>query len=61
MLNFCSSPSGIGFDPAKYGTTLTGAPLHQSPYQHKFGFDQNVGICVKNLNAGQAGQFRQLI
>jgi hypothetical protein len=42
MLNFCDNGKGKGFDPAKYGTTLTGTPLHESPYKHKFGFDQSI-------------------
>jgi hypothetical protein len=42
MLNFCDNGKGKGYDPAKYGTTLTGTPLHESPYKHKFGFDQSI-------------------
>jgi len=39
MLNWCDNNQGRGYDPEKYGTTLTGTPLHESPYRHRFGYD----------------------
>jgi hypothetical protein len=51
----------MGYDPTQYGKTLTGAPLHASPFSHKFGFDRNVKICTKTLSFGEADQFSQRI
>lgn len=61
MANWCDNKKGKGYDPAKYGTTLTGTPLHESPYHHKFGYDQNIKICDKTLTFGEVEQFSFLI
>jgi hypothetical protein len=61
MLNWCENKKGKGYDAAKYGTTLTGAPLHESPYHHKFGYDQNIMVCKKVLTQGEKEQFSFMI
>ncbi len=57
MLNWCATRNGLGYDESKYGTTLTGTPLHESPYSHKFGWDQNVLVCKKTFTHSQVEQF----
>lgn len=57
MLNWCDNGHGRAYDPAKYGTTLTGTPLHESPFDHKFGYDQNIMVCKKTLTHGEVEQF----
>lgn len=61
MLKFCSNSHGLGYDMSKYGTSLTGAPLHPSPYDHKFGYDRNIQLCKQTLSQGEVAQFRQFI
>ena len=61
MLNFCSSPHGLGYDESKYGKTQTGAPEHESPYEYRFAIDQSVQTCTKTLTQGQIEQFSQMI
>lgn len=56
-LNWCPSDKGPAYDPAKFGTTLTGAPLHESPYNHKFGYDRNVQLCKKSMTDGEVAEF----
>lgn len=53
MLNWCSNNAGKGYDAEKYGTTLTGAPLHESPYWFVFGNDSNNVVCLKSLTHGE--------
>lgn len=61
MINWCSNQYGLGYDESKYGTTLTGTPLHESPYQHTFGVDQNVMLCKKTLTLAEITQFSFMI
>lgn len=61
MLNWCSNSNGYGYDPAKYGTTLTGTPTHESPYSHKFGMDNSVMVCKKTFTRAQMEQFSFMI
>ena len=57
MLNWCSNNKGLAYDPESYGTTLTGSPLHESPFNHKFGYDRNIQICQKTFSHGECEQF----
>jgi hypothetical protein len=53
MLNWCDNGKGLGYDKEKYGVTLSGTPMHESPYRHIFGQDQNMRICKKTLTHGE--------
>lgn len=48
-LNWCTNKRGRGFNPDTMGETLTGSPLHESPFDHKFGYDRNIVVCKKIL------------
>ena len=47
----------MGYDISNYGTTLTGTPTHESPYQYRFGVDRNIIACMKSLSHGEREQF----
>lgn len=47
----------MGYNISNYGTTLTGAPTHESPYQYIFGVDRNIIACMKSLSHGEREQF----
>jgi len=57
MLNWCENKKGLGYDSAKYGTTLRGTPMHESTFDHKFGFDRNIQVCKKSLTHAEVEQF----
>lgn len=45
MLKWCENRLERGYDETKFGTTLTGTPLHESPYYYKFGWNRDDIAC----------------
>jgi len=56
-LNWCSNSKGVGYNPETFGTSLTGTPLVEAPYEYKLDVDRNWVSCMKTLSHSEVQSF----